>query len=168
MKKMIMHSFYGENNPNNRDSLFGCSEEIIWRSTKYYGGPKDHDDFIVSDGNGNVSKMRCTGRNETGMVLFQQYINYHTEIVWGDNFEELTSDELIKLCTKYNVWYCYEDIDGGYDPMDSIVIYRNDGIPKYYLDILKGPIDSEIDGYETEYYDLKKDENGSYKETKIK
>lgn len=146
MKKNVYEDFRGDKD------LRGFTQEIKWKLTSHYGGPKEYDCYMVADGNGDTEHLFCTGekcmRDEILMIL-EGPMRGRIKFVWEDTFEDLTRDEILALCDKKHIWY--KRLDAGYEPGDRFIhaIYRDSDIPKYFLEAkFTGPIDSKIDTYE--------------------
>lgn len=140
---------------NDEECLTGCLETVKWVSTTWSGGPKESGEYIVSDGNGNIKTMWCTGGNETGEGLFKGCLDQTFENAFFSNGVKLTSDDLIRMYQSYNVWYEVAE-NHYYDYYyDDLVVMTDEDKPKYFMEPkLRGPIDSEVDTYAKAYVDL--------------
>ena len=154
MNRMI-HEFRNYSNGKIEENLVGVIETVRWISTKW-DGPGAKGEYFVSDGNGVVRMMHCTG-HQTGMDLFKAYIDHQFELVRFSNGVPLTSDDLIQLCMTSCIWY---DIDTymNYDiSEDYLTIMLDADKPKFFMETKpSGPIDSELDTYDKVYVDLKR------------
>ena len=157
MKKLIHESFHGER------SMVGVSEEVIWKLTDYYGGPKKDGEYTVSDGDGSIREL-CFATD--GLTLFNQYmtnfgLRHEIKRINLEEYlyEDLTNDELIELCKSHDVWYDTDDDyqDDEYFGCDIIIFgsgwgdHKKGYVPKYFLEkTLTGPIDSDLETMEEE------------------
>lgn len=151
MKKLISHFYVGKNNPNNSDEMFGVSQEIRWKLSSYFSGPAEDGEYLTSDGKGNVEPLLYSVK---GSSMFELVQSNNFSVYWDETDEKLTSDELIDLLSAhtFNVWYSIAEsyVADGYGE-DGIYILKNK--PKYFLEEkLQGPIDSELDECEEEFY----------------
>ena len=145
MKKCIYKDY------RNEETITGFIEEIKWKPTSYYGGPKRNGKFITADGEGNIERVYCTG-DTTGAKLFDAIVNHYYGAVKffdGENKTELTDSDLVKLYSEYHVWYTIDEYWTDCGNECFLTILRGAAIPKYFLDTeLHGPIDSEIVEYD--------------------
>lgn len=160
MKKLIHESFNGER------SMLGVSEEVIWKLTDYYGGPKNDGEYTVSYGDGSIREL-CFATD--GLTLFNKYMT-NADLCHEIKrlnleeylYEDLTNDELIELCKSRDVWYDTDDYDYHYDEYFGYAIiifgsgwgdHKQGYVPKYFLDkTLTGPIDSDLETMEEEVH----------------
>ena len=153
VKNCVYKDYFGEL------STIGYLEEVIWKATSYCSGPREPGEYFTADGEGNVSRMQCTGDGLNTRDLFNGIVASHeysqVEYYDGTNFREPTNDDLIELYTSHNVWYDTNEYWTDCGNEVSLTIYEGDAIPKYFLDTkFKGPIDSEIETNESVQMDL--------------
>ena len=120
-------------------------ESVVWVKSSY-GGPSIAGEYYVSDGDGKIYSLYCTGSNHTGASIFNDVVTgWKSEAVWDkEDYCNLTDSELIKLYTSYNIWYETDDICDceNYPEGTRYIIHKEP--PKYYLrSNLSGPIDTE-------------------------
>ena len=169
MKKAISTSFYGEGNPNNYVTFMGCLETFKWKAVRYDGGPNKSGRYVTTDGCGKMRVFNYATENDGGVKeLFWRVLDSSNAMkVFEDGkSREATNDDFMRLARSWFVWYdvyhCHDRYDYDYEETYEICFGEADE-PRYYLDIdlddqdtKIGPIDEELDTYESEEYDSKK------------
>lgn len=143
-----------------KETLNGFMETVRWKLASYYGGPKASGKYFVSNGDGQVDTLYCTGNTHKAKELFDGLMEHEFERAEFSDGRSLTGDDLVQLYCSFNVWYdIYEDWDYDYR-YDVLRIMTDEDKPKYFMEPgIIGPVDSEIDTYGTTYFEFDDDCN---------
>lgn len=148
----------------------GYVQDYMWKSVKYFVGPKEKGRYLVIDRNGQIREMFFTGtHNVDNHHLFE----IAASPMYGDPYiddELMTDSDILDLYrSPYNCWYRFVewfDSDSYSDHRDlHVYTSKSPEYPLYFLDL---NLDHEIeldengdivtDG-EPQYYSIK---NGEY------
>lgn len=150
MNKTMFRDFRG------KETLNGFLETVRWKLTSYYGGPEKSGEYFVSNGDGHVELMHCTGDTKDARSLFGAIMDGYYENVRFSDGRSLTDKDLLDLYRSYYVWYIVEEgYEMDYGCREQLMIMTDEDEPKYFMESkITGPVDSEMDNYETTYYEF--------------
>ena len=141
--KMAYSSIYSDNREYNRQERYtvGFIDFIKWNCLSYRR-PEKGGRYYTSDAEGHVRKLYVSDYDSN--PIYQSIFPIESKRLWPrwSDGKKLTNEEIVDICSQYDVWYDFEDvIDYGEYCGSRITIITAKDLPVYWADFseLVGP-----------------------------
>lgn len=111
----------------------GFVPNYMWKSTKYFVGPKKHGQYLTINKNGKIRKLSFTGTFDVDKSLFDTVAN--NEFVYVDD-NTITDEQCMNIYrSPLNRWYFVDECYYDNSPAVTVLTEDNPMYPQYFLDL---------------------------------
>lgn len=122
------------------ETMIGFDMEKLWKSVKYFGGPKKSGRYLTINKLGRIMMLSFTGTHDVDRRLFEKVAN--SNYAYKDDRPVTDEDCMDIYRCPWNIWYYEGSENNDYVPDINILTTDNDSYPLYFYDL---DLDSRID-----------------------